>query len=67
MSAQWEGIMGSLEGRTQGVAVVKINEDLTRSLMLEAIKTYAVEVIPRLGEDLLLPVDAYRQPEALWS
>jgi hypothetical protein len=64
---QWKGIMGSLEGRTQGVTVAKITERLTDSTMLDAIKAYATEAVPRLEEDLTLPVDAYRQPEAPWS
>jgi hypothetical protein len=47
--------------------MVKIDESGIDSTLMEAAQLYATEVVPRLEEDLALPVDAYRQPEAPWS
>jgi hypothetical protein len=55
---------GKPGGRTQGVAVVKLDGRITDSSMLEAAQLYAEEATPRLEEGLTFPVDAYRQPEA---
>jgi hypothetical protein len=64
---QWAGIMEKLEGRTQGVAMRKLDERTTASEILEAAQLYAMEAIPRLEEDIVTPVDGYRQPEAPWA
>jgi hypothetical protein len=50
-------IMGSLEGRTGGIGIFRSSQD---SQLHEAARLYAME------EDLALPVDAYRRPEAPW-
>jgi hypothetical protein len=38
----------------------------TSSEILEAVQLYAQEAVIRYEEDLMLPVDAFRQPEAPW-
>jgi hypothetical protein len=60
---QWKTIMGSIEGRTGGMVVFKSEDD---TQLHEAARLYAVEGIERMEEDLALPVDIYRRPEAPW-
>jgi hypothetical protein len=60
---QWKKIMGSLEGRTEGIAIIKSDEN---TLVHEALKLDALEGIERIEADLALPIDAYRRPEAPW-
>jgi hypothetical protein len=60
---QWKAIMGSVEERTSGVGVFKSEEN---SLSHAAARMYAAEAIEWIEEELALPVDAYRRPEAPW-
>jgi hypothetical protein len=63
---QWKEIMGSPEGRTRGVVMVKLSECQVNPSILEALTLYGQEAIPRIQEDLALPVDTYRRLEAAW-
>jgi hypothetical protein len=54
---QWMKIMESLEGRTEGIAIMKSDENM---LGHETLKMYALEGIERNEED------AYRRQEAPW-
>jgi hypothetical protein len=58
--------MKNLEGRTQGVAIKRVDEGVIVSEITEALQLYAREAAQRYEEDLALPVDAHRQPEAPW-
>jgi hypothetical protein len=60
---QWKTIMGSVEGRTNGIGMFKSTDD---TQMHEAARMYAMEGIVMIEEGLALPVDAYRRPEAPW-
>jgi hypothetical protein len=64
---QWAGIIKNLEGRTQEVAFKYVEDGVIVSEITEALHLYAEETAHWYEEDLTLPVDAYRQPEAPWS
>jgi hypothetical protein len=49
-----------------GVAIKHVEEGVIISEIAEALQLYASEAAQRYEEDLTLPVDAYRQPEAPW-
>jgi hypothetical protein len=58
--------MKNLEGRTQGVAIKYVEDGMIVSEISEALQLYAEEAARLCEEDLALPADAYRQPEAPW-
>jgi hypothetical protein len=63
---EWKETMGGLEGRTRGVMMLKLRECQVNPSIVEALRLDRQEAIPRLQEDLALPVDAYHRPEAPW-
>jgi hypothetical protein len=60
---QWKTIMRSIEERTGGIGIFKCRDD---TQLHEAARMYAMEGIDRIEEDLALPIDEYRRPEAPW-
>jgi hypothetical protein len=64
---QWAHIMREVKERAQGMDITKLDPARTAWGFMEAARMYAEEAIPRLEEELALPVDLYRQPEAPWS
>jgi hypothetical protein len=64
---QWAGIMKYVDEGERRVQMAKFTDDGNDSIMIEATQLYAIEAKQRLEEELALPVDSYRQPEAPWS
>jgi hypothetical protein len=64
---QWANIVREVEERARGMDIAKLDPVRTASGFMEAAWMYGEEAIPRLEEDLVLPVDVYRRPEAPWS
>jgi hypothetical protein len=66
-SGQSADIMKNLEGRTQVVAIKHVEDGAIISEISEALQLYLQEPAQWLQDDMTLPVDAYRRPEAPWS
>jgi hypothetical protein len=64
---QWADIMREVEERSQGMDITKLDPRTTASAYMEAARMYGEEGRIRLEEDLVTPVDGFRQPEAPWS
>jgi hypothetical protein len=64
---QLAGIMKNLERGTQLVAIKYVEDGMIVSEISEALQMYAQEAARLYEEDLTLPVDAFRQPDAPWS
>jgi hypothetical protein len=47
--------------------LITTTEEVRLKEMKLPTELYATKTVPHLEEDLTLPVDAYRQPEAPWS
>jgi hypothetical protein len=59
--------MWQLEGRTGGLEMMKVETMAIDQAIVKAVVLYAQDGIVWLKEDLALPVDAYRRPEAPWD